>query len=76
MADRFKGAVSAYAYCKQRNIDFRIRYVFPFELSDYLYPSQYDWRLKKNEYTECIWQRYLIFFTTRMTAVTVTWDEF
>ena len=55
MADRFKGAVSAYAYCKQRNIDFRIRYVFPFELSDYLYPSQYDWRLKKNEYTECIW---------------------
>ena len=54
MADRFKGAVSAYAYCKQRNIDFRIRYVFPFELSDYIQPAQYDWRLRENEYTECM----------------------
>ena len=54
MADRFKGAVTAYAYCKQRNLDFRIRYVFPFELSDYLYPAQYDWRLRENEYTECM----------------------
>lgn len=54
MADRFKGAVSAYAYCKQRNIDFRIRYVFPFELADYLHPAQYDWRLRENEYTECM----------------------
>lgn len=54
MADRFKGAVTAYAYCKQRKIDFRIRYVFPFELSDYLLPAEYDWRLRDNEYSECI----------------------
>lgn len=54
MADRFKGAVTAYAYCKQRGYDFRIRYIFPFELSDYLLPAQYDWRLKDGEYSECI----------------------
>lgn len=54
MADRFKGAVSAYAYCKQRNIEYRIRYVFPFELSDYILPAEYDWKLKENEYTQCV----------------------
>lgn len=50
MADRFKGAVTAYAFCKQRGIDFRIRYVFPFELSDFLLPAEYDWRLREGEY--------------------------
>lgn len=54
MADRFKGAVSAYAYCKHKNIDYRIRYVFPFELSDYLIPAEYDWQLKDGEYSESI----------------------
>ena len=54
MADRFKGAVTAYAYCKQRGIDFRIRYIYPFELSDYLLPASYDWRLKEGEYVQCI----------------------
>lgn len=54
MADRFKGAVTAYAYCKQRGIDFRIRYIYPFELSDYILPASYDWRLKEGEYVQCI----------------------
>lgn len=54
MADRFKGAVTAYAYCKQRGIDFRIRYIYPFELADYLLPASYDWRLKDGEYLQCI----------------------
>lgn len=54
MADRFKGAVSAYAWCRQRNIPFRIRYVYPFELADFLEPASYDWRLGDGEYTTCI----------------------
>lgn len=54
MADRFKGAVTAYAYCRYHGIDFRIRYIYPFELSDYLSPASYDWRLRDGEYTECI----------------------
>lgn len=55
MADRFKGAVSTYVWCKQRNIDFRIRYVYPFELADYLEPASYDWRLRPGEFTTCLW---------------------
>lgn len=54
MADRFKGAVSAYAWCRQRNIPFRIRYVHPFELADYLSPADYDWRLREGEFTTCL----------------------
>lgn len=54
MADRFKGAISAYAWCKQRNIPFRIRYVYPFELADYLEAAGYDWRLREGEYTTCL----------------------
>ena len=46
MCDRFKGMVSLYAYCKQRGIEFRILYNYPFDLSEYLVPSSYDWRLK------------------------------
>lgn len=60
MADRFKGIVSTYAWCKQRNIPFRIRHIFPFELADYLCPAQYDWRLKENEYTSSIWNAKLM----------------
>lgn len=54
LADRFKGAVSAYAWCKSNGIAFRIRYIHPFQISDYLVPGSYDWRLKDGEYTRCL----------------------
>ena len=60
MVDRFKGIISTYAWCKQRNIDFRIRHVFPFELADFLDVAKYDWRLKENEYTTSIWDATLM----------------
>lgn len=52
MCDRFKGILSTYYYCKENNIPFRIKYDFPFNLSDYLVPNKYDWELKENEYSE------------------------
>lgn len=61
MADRFKGAVTAYAYCKQRGIDYRICYEYPFNLSDYLSPASYDWRLKDGEFTDCIMDSTLMY---------------
>lgn len=61
MADRFKGMIASYAWCKQRGIDFRIRHIFPYELADYLQPSQYDWRLKEGEFTKCIWDATLLY---------------
>lgn len=61
MADRFKGAVSAYAWCKCNGVEFRIRYVEPFELSDYLIPCDYDWRLKDEEYSRCFWDTRVLY---------------
>lgn len=60
MVDRFKGIISTYAWCKQRNINFRIRHIFPFELADYLKPARYDWRLRDGEYNTCIWNASLM----------------
>lgn len=60
MVDRFKGMISTYAWCKQRNIDFRIRHIYPFELANYLEPTKCDWRLKEGEYTTCIWDASLM----------------
>ncbi len=60
MVDRFKGIISTYAWCKQREVDFRIRHVYPFELADYLTPSNYDWRLKEGEFTTSIWHSTLM----------------
>lgn len=60
MVDRFKGMISTYAWCKQRNVDFRIRHIYPFELADYLEPAKCDWRIKEGEYTTCIWDASLM----------------
>lgn len=48
-ADRLKGMISCYAYAKAIDIPFRIDHISPFDLSDYLVPNQYDWRLKLGE---------------------------
>ncbi len=52
MCDRFKGIVTLYAFCKHRNIPFRIKYTDPFRLENYLAPSDYDWRLKEHDLTD------------------------
>lgn len=52
LCDRFKGIVSIYAFCKKKNLPFRIRYTHPFRLEDYLEPASYDWILKDGEFTE------------------------
>ena len=41
--DRIKGIVSLFHFCLVKNMDFRILYNFPFELSDYLEPNEYNW---------------------------------
>ncbi len=39
MCDRFKGIISAYHYCQEHGIDFKIYYVYPFNISEYLIPN-------------------------------------
>ena len=61
MADRFKGAITSYAYSKLHGYDYRIRYVYPFDLADYLTPAHYDWRLRHGEYSRNIWDSKLMY---------------
>ncbi len=51
LTDRFKGIISTFAFCRQNDIPFRIKYDYPFKLEDYLIPNQYDWRLKEGEFS-------------------------
>lgn len=54
LADRFKGAVTAYAWSKINGAKFSMRYVYPFKLEDYLEPAEYDWRLDEENFSKCI----------------------
>jgi len=49
IADRFKGITTLYGLCKEADIDFKICHKHPFELSDYLIPNQYDWRISSDQ---------------------------
>ena len=43
LADRLKGLVSLFDWCKKNNRPFKINFCEPFKLQDYLVPNQYDW---------------------------------
>lgn len=45
LSDRIRGIVSLYGYCKEKNIPFKLYYVHPFHLEEYLQPADYDWRI-------------------------------
>ena len=49
ISDRLRGAVSAYYIARQMGYDFRIFFVHPFRLEDYLMPNEVDWRITKEE---------------------------
>jgi hypothetical protein len=48
-ADRMKGIVSLFHLCLYKGIPFKIHYTAPFELSDFLLPNEYDWRISEEE---------------------------
>lgn len=48
-ADRMKGIVTLFHYCLIKNISFKINYTFPFELSEFLLPNEYNWQIDKNK---------------------------
>ena len=46
LADRLKGIVSTFHYCLCKGIEFRINHTYPFKLTDYLLPNEYNWELR------------------------------
>ena len=54
LTDRFKGIVSVYALAKATNVPFRCIYTHPIQLTDFLYPNEYNWLPEKAELSETI----------------------
>lgn len=49
ITDRLRGIVSSYYVCKELGYDFRIHFVSPFQLHDYLVPNKVDWRISPDD---------------------------
>jgi len=49
LCDRFRGIISTYQWAQQNGFDFRIHYISPIRLEDYLVPKEYDWRIDSED---------------------------
>lgn len=49
LADRLRGIVTLYDYCKKHDIEFKVYFVSPFRLTDFLEPARYDWTINSED---------------------------
>lgn len=49
LADRLRGIVSMYQICKEQNLEFKIIFTNPFNLSEFIEPNIIDWRITEQE---------------------------
>ena len=49
LSDRLCGIISMYAYAKRFEYEFKIFFVDPYNITDFLLPNQYDWKIEDNE---------------------------
>lgn len=49
LADRLRGIATTWLFCREHGLDFRIHFVSPFRLEEYLLPNDYDWRIDPEE---------------------------
>ena len=51
MSDRLRGILAAWNYCKSNNKEFKINWIYPYHLENYLLPNLdvTDWRIQENE---------------------------
>lgn len=54
LSDRFLGCLTTYALCKTFEIDFKILYTYPFNITDYFQPNLYDWQINDHNISYCI----------------------
>lgn len=62
LADRLRGIVSLFDYCLKHDIDFKIKFSEPFELTDFLIPNEYDWTITDNNISYNSNDSYPVFF--------------
>jgi len=49
LTDRLKGAISLYAFSKIKNAPYKLVFTYPFDLSLFFMPNQYEWLANENE---------------------------
>lgn len=49
LCDRLRTITALYDWCKCNNEAYKINFIHPFSLQDYLIPNEYDWLLKDGE---------------------------
>lgn len=49
LSDRLRGILSVFSLCIRLNVCFKIHWIFPFSLTDYLIPNRYDWTIEASE---------------------------
>ena len=54
LTDRLRGALSVYSLCKEHNWIFKIHFVFPFNLHEYLVPNTYNWTIEPQQISRTI----------------------
>ena len=50
LLDRLKGAISFYEVVKHKNVEFKIHFNHPFQLTDFLEPNEVNWKIEKITY--------------------------
>lgn len=53
LCDRLRGILSIFYLCTKTNIPFKINWIYPFELTDYLIPNEYNWGIKPTDIKYC-----------------------
>lgn len=49
LADRLRGIITTYYYSKENHRKYKLYFVDPFNLSDYLIPNKVDWEINESE---------------------------
>ena len=49
LADRFRHILSIYSYCKEHQLNFKLHYIYPCDLSLFLLPNEYDWCIDNSQ---------------------------
>lgn len=49
LSDRLRGMASLFLWCKEHGVSFKIYHSSPFDLSTFLVPNTYDWRITSKE---------------------------
>lgn len=49
LCDKLRGALSLFKMCQENGVNFKINWVYPFDLTDYLLPNEYNWSIPNSE---------------------------